>query len=67
MAALRREATGVYIKYSTEAEQAKRLYSANFTRPGVKVNFYRDGDKYIADTDDVSPAENSGNFFVNEE
>lgn len=36
-------------------------------RPGVKVNFYRDGDKYIADTDDVSPAENSGNFFVNEE
>ena len=36
-------------------------------RAGTKVTFYCDGEKYIADTDDVTPAEDGSNFFVNEE
>ncbi len=36
-------------------------------RAGAKVTFYRDGEKYIADTDNVKPAANGDNFFVNEE
>ena len=36
-------------------------------RAGAKVTFYRDGKRYIADTDDVKPAANGDNFFENEE